>query len=296
MSADAVPVDRPTEDPLHARLTQNREHVLNLLSSRPAICTDVFLIVDCICLIDKNQMPTFYPMPAELSVVLYSLKDGIFKELHQFIDAGPIKLGNRATFYSFQKKHDLSEQDPDIMIDPRIVMENIVPLFEADNLCRDGDTVPIFCMAESSSWKVEFCMQWLKILYQNSRGCVLPEFMVCSLELLVIDLAEIANVRMSPKEVHDNFSSSAFEWTPNIKCDYHNEKESALCSKHGTIQACYSLSAMLSPLFNVVMTERHLPVQPAGALHCSLQPVLRCSAPEPVIIPPPPINRLQWCV
>jgi hypothetical protein len=57
----------------------------------------------------------------------------------------------------------------------------------------------------------------------------------------------------------DKLTSSAFDYSLNTNCPFHDEQENRYCAQGYARRLCYMLSTTLCPIFEITPTENHLP-------------------------------------
>ncbi|KAL3863456.1 hypothetical protein ACJMK2_005210 [Sinanodonta woodiana] len=199
-------------------------------------------------------------LPAEIAVIEYSIKKGIIKHLHRFIEPGSIPTGYRYTCISNSANtHQIpveSFEHADVnyrglwiqlenFINPNQEKEEYPPLYYLD--------------ADNSYECVSYCLRWI-----HSRTCLgVPNRLrkVYSLDGLVVDLFSHVGVEVSSTSVIDLLTSNTWVYEEKTRCKFHKEKECIYCSLGIVNRYGYAISDSICHLFDVDLTEKHVPMR-----------------------------------
>uniref|UniRef100_F6QD88 Maelstrom domain-containing protein n=1 Tax=Ciona intestinalis TaxID=7719 RepID=F6QD88_CIOIN len=102
-----------------------------------------------------------------------------------------------------------------------------------------------------------FCLHWLaeKAGYNNHFGVYGFESITSAL------YGYTEPVCLSPILITAGCNSSMFDYELGIKCEYHEEIECTCCTLLTVKRCCYWMTNTFSGIYNVDITESHLPVK-----------------------------------
>ncbi|XP_064651283.1 protein maelstrom homolog [Lineus longissimus] len=221
-------------------------------------------------------------LPVEMGLVEFTMKDGIRKTYHTFIDPGPIPLGYR---FECQRTSDDTHKIP--VAGFQFAESNYRSIWiQLENFVNPGGEnsyyPPIFC-AEEKIEEVEYCMGWI-----HSHACLgVPNRLkkISHLETMVQELFKhIGEPPPSEVALHDLLTASVFDYETGVMCSYHEEVESKFCSMGRVRIYSYSLADAMCALYEIELTSKHLPSR-------STEPV--CSVIRPQREPEANTRNLQ---
>lgn len=64
----------------------------------------------------------------------------------------------------------------------------------------------------------------------------------------------------------DKLTTSAFDYSANTLCEYHEDLDNRYCARGLARALCYMMSQMLCPVFDITPTENHLPPKREGVV------------------------------
>lgn len=195
-------------------------------------------------------------VPCEVSIVEYSIEQGLEREIHKFIKPGVLRLGFKATAMSTSENshkipiEGLGDED-----------ETYSKIY--DSLCRfvmDGRRVvpPVFCKA-SDVEQTECALKWLST--HARKQPLLTK--VYELEGLLLGI-ESHLMGKKPDFLGDAkatsyLNRSVYDYEKDTRCKYHEELDSKFCSLGIVKKWGFLLSDYLCPKADVQITSRHLP-------------------------------------
>lgn len=245
-----------------------------------AIANEVFYLINfqTLCVTDDGHY-----LPAEIGVIEYSVKRGISKKLHRFIEAGRIPMGYRGA---------CKEKSEDYHKIPMENFENADSNYrglwiQLENFVNPNgekpEYPPLYCLGNDIK-ETTYCLEWI-----HGRACLgIPNRLrkVYELEGMVTDLYHHIGKSVSKTRVIEMLTSSSWDYEPKTRCDYHEELECKYCSL-GIIQRySYAMSDSLCGLLKVELTERHLPARPDN-------PVVALPPSSMKVRAPPQVQRNQ---
>lgn len=210
-------------------------------------------------------------IPLELGIVKFTLKEGIEDSLHMFIDAGPapdgyareakehseethqIPLGgfkpsDKYECVSYAKVLERIDQFvvEEKLFSPSMGSIGVRPLFGTPHDQRELALIQSrSCLATigKRAHNVDFAkgfevLDITKLLYNIYIKVSKPTFVGLCL---------------------DKMSSSSLDYTPNTRCEYHEEKDCKFCAIALSKKLAYLLSDNLLLEFEITPTKNHLP-------------------------------------
>jgi hypothetical protein len=224
----------------------------------------------------ENQEYNPYYVLAEVSVVEFCLKNGVLREYHSFIRPNRIPMGYRSK--CMDASRDLHE----------IPLENFEPahhkeyheiyrdIFDFIRVNVDEDeyneqqqsALTVFSLQEDLE-ETKFGIDFLRDCYHYRYSKQQPrEISIFRLELLITLFASQINQKVSCQAAHDLLMQYTYDYTPEIRCYFHeNEKNNVNCSLGIVKKYCYLISDAICPLYDIDLTERHVPkLKSAGFL------------------------------
>ncbi|KAK3611248.1 hypothetical protein CHS0354_003877 [Potamilus streckersoni] len=203
-------------------------------------------------------------LPAEIAVIEYSIKNGITKNLHRFIEPGSIPTGYRYTcIANSENNHKIPVESFELAdVNYRglwIQLENFV------NPNQEKEEYPplYYLHADNSYECVDYCLRWI-----HSRACLgIPNRLrkVYSLDGLVVDLFSHVGVEVSETSIISMLTSNTWDYEEKTRCEFHEKKECIHCSLGIVNRYGYAISDSICHLFNVNLTEKHVPMKSSVA-------------------------------
>uniref|UniRef100_UPI00358E1B19 protein maelstrom homolog n=1 Tax=Myxine glutinosa TaxID=7769 RepID=UPI00358E1B19 len=197
-------------------------------------------------------------LPCEVAAVAYSLREGIIKKFHSFIDPGPIPLGFRYLCKSTSEfTHQLPlDGPPEGIGDPGLVANDLL------DFIRKSTRKPyvVFC-AECEKQKVDYCLQWL------SEKTVFPCIAPLSLQPLLVKYYTQAGAP-SPTlySATQLLSLSTWDFHSKSRCNFHSDIDVKHCALGTVNRLAYCLSNCLAPIHNITLTSSHIPPIPEASV------------------------------
>lgn len=214
---------------------------------------------------DKDYDYDPYFVLAEVALIEYSLREGIINEYNSFIKPNKIPLGytsqcmdcskeeHQIPLYGFnQVKKTYSEIYKDI---ERFLKKKKENNFE----------VLLFCMEKY----IDATNFGLKFLYNNTpiSNDGFPFTKIYDLENLVVNLGKHCNVDYSLESARDLLTSYTFDYTPNSRCDFHEDLGTNYCSLGLVKKYSFLISDNICQSYDINLTSHHIPVQkPVGTV------------------------------
>ncbi|XP_062608158.1 protein maelstrom homolog isoform X3 [Saccostrea cucullata] len=219
------------------------------------VANEVFYLINfqTLCMTDDGHY-----LPAEIGVIEYSIKRGISKKLHRFIEPGRIPLGYKGV---------CKEKSEDYHKIPMENFENADSNYrglwiQLENFVNPNgekpEYPPFYCLGNDIK-ETAYCLEWI-----HGRACLgIPNRLkkVYELEGMVTDLYQHLGHSVSKTRVIELLTSNSWDYEPKTRCDYHEELECKYCSL-GIIQRySYAISDSFCGLLKIELTNRHLPVR-----------------------------------
>lgn len=227
------------------------ERFIHQMGSADEVAESTFIIMlfNVLCCTDEEEY-----IPLEIGIAKYSIKNGIEDNFHVFIDPGPIPKG-----YTWVSK-DHSDNTHKIPILGFELSTN-----KYSKICRDiedfigmknKEIIPVFCLEENMKQN-QSCLNWLikKGNYYN-----LDKIQYYSLTHLLMELrAYVGSAFPSKSIASDILSTHAFDYTPNIRCEFHEDLDNPFCALGCSSRFCFILSDAVCQLYGIDCTSKHLP-------------------------------------
>lgn len=219
-----------------------------------------FIQFQTFCKSDVNPDPDHrynpYFVLAEVAIIEYSLKKGIVNEYHSFIKPNKIPLGYTSQCMDKSKEdHQIPLYSFDKLKKTYTEIYNDIKRFTKQ---YSNNEVPVFCMNKD----LEATRFALKFLYNNTPSHeIFPFNKVYTLENLVVNLAKYCSTEYSFESAHDLLTSYAFDYTPNSRCDYHEDLCITHCSLGLVKKYSYLISDNICQFYDIDLTDNHIPVQ-----------------------------------
>lgn len=198
--------------------------------------------------------------PNEIGLVEFSLRDGIRKIYHAFIDPGQIPIG----YFSAAKHHSAdSHQLPIPMSDA----ENFNLTLESDygkilNHILDFTDAhkgpKILFSHESQVEQTEGSLEFLRS--QSPRIKNNKNVTIANLVVLLNKLFSIAGYPLPTRvEADDLLVQNMFDFALQSRCEFHEERDSCYCALGYARKMCFIISDSLVKHFGLELTPAHLP-------------------------------------
>ncbi|XP_005089929.2 protein maelstrom homolog [Aplysia californica] len=197
-------------------------------------------------------------LPMEVGMICITLRDGLIKDMHRFINPGDAPEGYR----SMAMQH--SEQTHQIPINFEHGDTNFrglwkqIEQFLADDL-EDDDIPPVFCLS-SERQDVETCLEYIydraatrQPKRVNKVYCL--EDMAASL----IMLAKPQSAEPSKTQLLDAMQQNRWDYRSDIRCFFHEENDCSHCAISKVRRFSFSLFDMLASVLGFKLTGNHLP-------------------------------------
>ncbi|XP_052778388.1 protein maelstrom homolog [Mya arenaria] len=199
-------------------------------------------------------------LPAEIAIIEFSLEKGITKELHRFIEPGQIPPGYRFTcIQNSDDTHQIPvenfEQADGNYTGLWIHIENFInPNGEL------SEHPPLYCLGAGENYDaVERCLEWI---HGKARlGAPNRIRKVYEIEGLFQELHAHVGNQVSKALLIQSLTSSDWDYEPNTKCKYHDEKEVKDCSLGIVKRYAYAISDSLCKDYDVQLTRAHIPAR-----------------------------------
>ncbi|KAF8778559.1 Protein maelstrom like protein [Argiope bruennichi] len=201
------------------------------------------------------QTETSY-IPIEVGMVEYSISYGIHREMHMLIHPGPIPTG-----YTGQAKRFSDDlHHIDIFKGEESSERNMSKVFDAIqrfvNPSDEENPPPLFCIGEDIE-KNKGCLEWLA-----NKARDFNNFQIWNAGFLLLELRAGVDARLPSEFIaNDLLTKTCFDYHSCARCNFHDEKDTPHCALAYCKRLCYLLSDAVCPVFDVVLTERHIPTR-----------------------------------
>ncbi|BFZ25966.1 hypothetical protein BsWGS_29005 [Bradybaena similaris] len=226
-----------------------------------------------------TEEPVDYYLPLELGIVRFTLRDGITKQLHSFIDAGEVPHGNM----HLALKH--SENTHQIPLNFEEAESNHLRLwskiekFVVTDPRRD-DVPPIFCLA-SEKTLVESSLDYIHYHARSGEPNIFTK--IYALEDLVMSLLLQSGkftVKPSETQIHDSLLRNQWDYISSIRCAYHDTADCSYCSLAIVKRLSFAVFDMLSSVLDFKLKETHMPDESSNPTFTVKLPSSAASGPE----------------
>ncbi|XP_052060350.1 protein maelstrom homolog [Mytilus californianus] len=251
---------------LQKRRTKERNCVKSQWPTGKLLASEKFYLlnIQTLCKTDDGDY-----LPCEIGAIEYSIKSGITKTLHRFIEPGRIPTGYR---YECKSKSEDTHKIPIERFEKSdanyrglwIQLENFV-----NPNGEKPEYPPFYCMGTDVE-ELEYCLNWV-----HDKACLgyanrLRR--VYNLEGLVQDLFGHIGHSVSETQVIDLMTAHTWDFEPKTRCDFHEELECKFCSLGLVNRYAYAISDSVCPLYGVQITPKHLPIREEGSVSCVVLP------------------------
>ena len=189
-------------------------------------------------------------LPLELGVVQWSMEAGISDSFHTFMKPGKIPLGYsyRVRFHA-KETHQIEEESfIDFPNNYKVIFQQL------RSFITSQDTIqPVYCMKQDIP-QVKGCLEWL-----NKMSWMGNEILVLPIEELVIQFFSVVNQSSFPLSITSFLTSVRFEHLKKTRCHLHNDLPTRNCAIGHAKVLSYSISDVLSEMFNFEITHQHIP-------------------------------------
>ena len=220
------------------------------------VCNERFLMIGFMSLCD---MPDDKFMPCEMAIAEYSLRNGIIRNFHKYIDPGTIPLGYR---YEAMRQSEATHQIPPEGLSTETYQQIYEDVLRFVNPRKLASYPPVYCKA-SETKLTENSLDWLASRAGSSNKIK----KVYELEGLICDLfaeSRDAESKVAPSKHHatELLSTTVFDYEAGARCKWHEEREIRFCASSTVKRYCYCLSDFLCDAFGIERTSSHLPERP----------------------------------
>ncbi|XP_074595525.1 protein maelstrom homolog [Brevipalpus obovatus] len=210
-------------------------------------------------------------IPLEVGIVKYTFEDGIKESLHMFVDAGPAPDG----FAREAREHSLeTHQIPLDGFAPSTgyecvpydkVLEKIDQFVVEEKLFAPSSgnigVRPLFAtphdQQELALIQSRSCLATIGKRAQNVDFA--KSFEVLDITKLLFNIYNKLGKGTFIGLCLDKMSSTTFDYTPNTRCDFHDEKDCKFCALSLSKKLAYLLSDNLCAELEITPTENHFP-------------------------------------
>lgn len=206
----------------------------------------------------EEEDPIF--LPAEIGVIEYSIEKGIMRHLHRFINPGKIPVGYRFTCIQHSEDtHQIPIENWDLFD------SNYTGLWiQLENFINPEGKLPanppLYCLGAGHYHEcVEKCLEWI-----HGRACLgEPNRIrrVYEVESLFQEMYAHVGEQVSKTQCIDRLTCSDWDYEPNTRCQYHEEKEVKHCALGVVNRYAFAMSDSLCTLFDVQLTKKHIPIR-----------------------------------
>lgn len=251
---------------LQKKRTKERNSVKSQWPSGKLLADEKFYIINIqtLCKTDNGDY-----LPCEIGAIEYSIRRGITKTLHRFIEPGRIPTGYLG---ECKTKSEDYHQIPVQRFDKAdanyrglwIQLENFV-----NPNGEKPEYPPFYCMGTDVE-EMDYCLNWV-----HDKACLgyanrLKK--VYSLEDLVQDMFGHIGHSVSETQVIDLLTAHTWDFEPKTRCDFHEELECKYCSMGIINRYAYAISDSVCPLYEVQITTKHLPIRDESSVSCVVLP------------------------
>uniref|UniRef100_A0A0B7A0L6 HMG box domain-containing protein n=1 Tax=Arion vulgaris TaxID=1028688 RepID=A0A0B7A0L6_9EUPU len=226
-------------------------------------------------LIDFQVMYTDEPvdffLPLEVGLVCFTLRDGIIKHMHHFIDPGDAPLG----CMNLALRH--SDNTHKIPLHFEQAETNFLQLWTqiTDFMVTDPDSddvPPIFCLSNDRKI-VESCLEFLHYYTRSREPNVLTKVYVLE-ELVLSLLMQSGKVSMKPSEtqIQDSLLRNQWDYISSIRCSFHDEVDCSYCSLSIVRRLCFALFDILSNILDFKLKTQHMPDETSNSAFTLVRP------------------------
>jgi len=223
-------------------------------------------------------------LPIEFGLLRYSIKDGIKETYTKFVDPGDIPIGYASTAYqhaelthkipfdTFFTKYDLDnppsleEKEAKRKQKYQKVALNIIDFVKKcgnkAEASKEDDHLFIFSVPS----QIEQNISCLKFLCQNATHPVsYSNFEVLDLIQLHYHITKRSGTYRPLAVCEEDFNVSYFDYSPGC-CRFHEAIECMHCAMGHSYRLAYMLSNVLCLIFNIPLTDKHVPAETLKSL------------------------------
>ncbi|GFO22377.1 protein maelstrom homolog [Plakobranchus ocellatus] len=227
----------------------------------------VFRVIDFQVMYDERREN--HHLPLELGMVAFTLRGGIHKFFHTFINPGDVPQGNRHLAF----KH--SENTHQIPVDFEQGDKNYKGIWESitnfigENDSDSDDIPPLFCLSDHTEI-VESCLDFLHAMSGVDEPFFLHKI-YCMEDLVASLMMKSGKTERRPvnSQIHDALRQNIWDYTSSIRCSYHEETDCSYCSLSIVRRYCFAAFDLLSGVLDFSLTKNHMPeqTQPLFTVH-----------------------------
>lgn len=193
-------------------------------------------------------------IPIEVGIVEYSIEHGILREHCMLIHSGPIPTGYTGEAIRFSSNiHEIDVFHGEEMSikDMRKVYQDIKTFVNPYN---SEEYPPLFCIEDDLKKNIG-CLDWLA---KKANDCEFLE--VWNAKYLLLELRAGAEAPLpSITNAYDLLTKSSFNYYSDARCEFHDDKDCQHCALAYSKRLCFLLSDAVCPVFNIQLTEKHMP-------------------------------------
>ncbi len=206
----------------------------------------------------------FYYVLAEVALVEFSIEQGITNTYHAFIKPNTVPLGYRSQCMESERDvHQIPFDNFGRVTSTYAEIYSSIKTFV--HLRQENNYyAPMFCLGED----VDQARFGIKFLQDMSGQRKMPGMdgdlteKVFDLECLYMYLVDVREQSIQYAAANEDLTRYTYDYSPNTACDFHEDKAGVVSCALGTCKRhCYLMSDVLCGLYEVELTENHLPIE-----------------------------------
>ncbi|XP_013787391.1 protein maelstrom homolog [Limulus polyphemus] len=256
----------------------------------PQDVADELLYISCsniLCMTNENVY-----IPLEIGIVEYSIRRGIIRRFHKFINPGTIPTGytGKAKEHS-EQYHQIPifnfNQGDENYLGTYLQIKKFVNPDELD------PCPPLFCPSDQLS-QTKGCLKWLhEQAYERGH-----QTLACwDLTVLLLELRLKVNQPIPKVVAEDYLTKTTFDYIPKTRCEFHEELDSPHCALGRAQRLCFMLSDAICKYYDVEPTLNHLPPREFESQNFTRM-IPKLPEPKPMInkinVPVKPVTEHQF--
>ncbi|RUS83926.1 hypothetical protein EGW08_008340 [Elysia chlorotica] len=219
----------------------------------------VFHVIDFQVMYDERHED--HHLPLELGMTAFTLRDGLRKSLHFFINPGEVPQGNKhLAFKHSENTHkipmDFEQGDKNI----RNIWRKINDFVKGDGP-EDDEIPPLYCLSDNTE-VVEGCLDFLYMSADVDEPNLLHK-VYCMEDLVTSLIMKSGTTDKRPvlSQVNDALRQNIWDFTSSIRCAYHDEIDCSYCSMSIVKRHSFAVFDMLTGVLGFALTANHVPEQ-----------------------------------
>lgn len=219
-----------------------------------------FHVIDFQVLYDERTEDHY--MPVELGMVSFTLRKGLIKSLHTFINPGPIPQGNRGmAFRHSENTHKIPVDYEKGDKNYQEIWTKIKNFVEEDQ--SDSDEIPPLFTLSDNTEIVESCLDFIHTLSDVNEPNLLHKIF-CMEDLVASLIIKSGTMDRRPvlSQIHDALKQNIWDYTSSIRCSFHEETDCSHCSISIVKRYCFAAFDLLTNVLGFDLTKNHMPEEP----------------------------------